>query len=231
MAMQAGLEHSSHGREAAQPKKTFGKLLRQALGEAQWLNLDASIATRFGPPAAGARNLRFTGTVHWAYCSLLGAVLGHAIRGLAVLPCQVRRNADFLFLIEHTPQGIVKERTYYWNDGARFVFKSRFDDVPSLHEEFRAGFGMYLKLSTEQGALLFSDDGFFLRFGDIRLRLPRRLFAARFALLHRSIDSRRFQVLIRVSHPILGTLFYQRGEFRDDVSHLPPAATFCEFAD
>lgn len=217
MVIHTGAVNSFNARET-EPTKSFGESLRQALGEMQWMNLDASITARFSPPATHDRNLHFTGIVHWAYCSLFGAFLGWLIKALAVLPHQVCRNADFTFLIKHTPQGIVKERTYCWSDGAQFVFQSRLGDFPILHEEFCAGFGMYLKLSAEHGALLFSDDGYFLRLRKFRIQLPNWLFAGRFELLHRSIDSQRFQVLIRVSHALFGTLFYQRGEFRDDVS-------------
>jgi hypothetical protein len=72
---------------------------------------------------------------------------------------------------------------------------------------------MALKLEAQpDGALLFADDGYFVRIMDRRWRLPAWL-AARFELLHKSIDADRFQVLLRVSHPLFGTLFYQRGEF------------------
>lgn len=214
MANTMAVRLSDHGE--METTKSFGELLRQATGEAPWARLDATIPARFSITATHNGILRFVGTVHWAYCSLLGAILGRLIEPLSVLPHQSRRNADFTFVIKHTREGILKERTYCWPDGTRFVFRSRFGEFPFLHEEFRAGFGMYLKLSAVGGALLFSDNGYYLRLGKHRLRLPRWLDVGRFELLHRSIDARRFQVLIRVSHPLFGTLFYQRGEFWGD---------------
>jgi hypothetical protein len=119
----------------------------------------------------------------------------------------------FVFRIEARGPAFHKERLYRFADGSVFAFRSLFAAAPLLHEQFPLGLGMALKLEAQpDGALLFADDGYFVRIMDRRWRLPAWL-AARFELLHKSIDADRFQVLLRVSHPLFGTLFYQRGEF------------------
>lgn len=99
--------------------------------------------------------------------------------------------------------------------GSPFTFTSVFAQTPKVHEEFTGGLGMYLKLLVKNGSLLFRDQGYFFRFGKWRIPIPRWLSVGSFELLHRNINERRFQVIIRITHPLLGVLFYQRGEFFD----------------
>ena len=94
------------------------------------------------------------------------------------------------------------------------MFDIRFELRPFLHEEFTGGIGVHLTLAEKLSALLFHNRRYFLRLLRWRLPLPQWLAVGRFELLHRNIDRRYFQIIIRVAHPLFGTLLYQRGEFR-----------------
>lgn len=192
---------------------SFGTMLRNALGDSRWSTLSPAIQRRFAPSQSPAEMLRYRGTVHWVYCSPIGALIARLLRRAAILPGLCGRNATFEFRIARDGDKIVKQRVYNWTNGEQFVFRSIFNSDPRLHEEFRGGIGMYLQLFATHAALLFRDRGYFLRVGSIRIPLPRWLSVGSFELLHTNIDSQRFQVIIRVAHPLLGTLFYQRGEF------------------
>lgn len=155
----------------------------------------------------------FAGTMQQVCCSLPGALLALLLRPLHLLPARCARDVAFVFRIEARGAAFHKERQYRFADGSAFAFRSLFASAPFLHEQFPLGLGMALRLEVQaDGALLFADEGYFVRIMGRRWRLPAGL-AARFELLHKSIDADRFQVLLRVSHPLFGTLFYQRGEF------------------
>jgi len=192
---------------------SFGRMLRTALGEQSWSRLEPAIAVRFTTYENHDQSIRFTGTMHWVYCSPLGAIIANVIKRFSILPNICARNAAFFFNINMFDGVIMKQRGYRLGNNRHFTFTSRFGDQPCLHEEFKGGLGMYLRLAVKRGSLLFRDHGYYLRIMRWRIPLPRWLSVGEFELLHRNIDDRRFQIIIRVSHPLFGTLFYQRGEF------------------
>lgn len=192
---------------------SFSTMLRNALGESAWSTLDSAIQHRFVASQSSTETLEYRGTVNWVYCSPAGALIARLLRRAAILPGRCGRDAAFEFCITRNEDKIVKQRVYNWPSGEQFTFRSIFGSDPRLHEEFSGGIGMYLQLFATQAALLFRDRGYFLRVGSVRIPLPRCLSVGTFELLHRNIDAQRFQVIIRVAHPLLGTLFYQRGEF------------------
>jgi len=192
--------------------KSFGEILRSALGEQAWGKLEQSIAKRFNVYVSENNQLKFQGRMQWVYCSPIGSLIAKVIKRFSILPGQCARDASFTFDIGMKDGELNKERSYALG-GKHFVFTSAFKSSPRLHEEFGGGIGMYLRLLVKNGSLLFRDQGYFLRLKNWRLSLPSWLTVGNFDLLHRNIDENRFQIIIRVAHPLLGTLFYQRGEF------------------
>jgi len=194
---------------------TFANLIRIDLGETQWHNLHPDIIQRFTLPAR-AKHLRYTGVVNWVYCSPIGKLIALILKPLELLPALCARDSQFEFVINHQVNQINKRRRYFLDSNTPFTFHSLFTQQPTLHEEFKAGLGMNLKLSVTNGNLLFQDRGYFWRIGKWRIPVPRWCSIGKFELLHRNIDQRYFQVIIRISHPLFGVLFYQRGEFFKD---------------
>lgn len=197
---------------------SFASVLQRALGEAAWASLAPAIRLRFAGCLSAKRGLLFTGTMQWVYCSPLGALLMKLLRRFCILPATCVRDSQFSFHIGMANGQIVKQRNYQMAGQPDFEFRSRFADSPRLYEEFAGGIGMYLALAVKQRALLFRDQGYFWRFRRWRLHVPGWLAVGHFELLHRNIDQQRYQIVIRVAHPLFGTLFYQRGEFQREES-------------
>ncbi len=191
---------------------TFVDLIRSHLGETQWQDLSQDIAQRF-TMAAHSQRLRYIGVVNWVYCSPIGKLIAKALKPFELLPEQCARETQFEFVIDHQGNEIKKRRRYFLGEKSAFTFRSLFANQPTLHEEFKAGLGMKLKLSVLNGDLLFQDQGYFWRIGKWQIPIPRWCSIGKFELLHHNIDTHYFQVIIRISHPILGVLFYQRGKF------------------
>lgn len=193
--------------------QTFADMLRSAMKESDWAQLHPSIKARFAAVLPVKGVLGFEGIMHWVYCSPPGALIARVLRPFSILPDICSRQSRFDFNIFRRGGVVMKQRRYQLAGRDPFIFTSIFSEHPALHEEFAGGIGMYLQLAEEQGALIFRDRGYFLRLGRWRIQLPRWLTVGSFELLHRNIDAQRFQVIIRVAHPLFGTLFYQRGEF------------------
>lgn len=193
---------------------SFIDIIQLDLGGKQWSALNHNIIRRF-TRSIQQNTLRYRGVVDWVYCSPVGAFIAKCLKPFSLLPDRCARQSQFEFIIKEHNGQIHKQRRYHMETNIPFIFSSLFDNKPSLHEEFSGGLGMYLGLAVKKGDLLFRDRGYFFRIGNWRLPIPRWLSVGRFELLHRNIDDRRFQVIIRIAHPLLGTLFYQRGDFFD----------------
>jgi len=191
---------------------TFIESLQSDLGEFEWKKLHRDIIERFTPVKQYPK-LRYIGVVSRVYCSPIGKLIAQLLKPLELLPAQNACDVPFEFLINHKADKITKQRRYYIEANKTFTFKSKFALKPVLHEEFKAGIGMNLKLSTVKGDLLFSDRGYFWRIGRWRVPIPRWCSLGKFELLHHNIDAHYFQVIIRITHPVFGVLFYQRGRF------------------
>lgn len=148
--------------------------------------------------------------------SAIGMLLARALRFARVLPHQRARDVAFFFRVAPLAErrGWDKCRLYRFAD-EDFEFRSEMtlDDDGVLRERFAGGLGMNLALAATDDALLFLDRGYFLHWRRWRIDLPAWLGPGRFHLIHRNLDSDRFEVVIDIRHPWLGHLFHQRGEF------------------
>ncbi len=192
----------------------FADLLCAALGkEASRLHPD--IRARFSASGAGRRS-SFSGRMQQVDRSVFGWCVALLLRPLRVLPSCRAYAVPFEFHLEPSPVpgGWVKRRMYGFRDGS-FEFSSvmKLDDDGRLVEQFPLGFGMRVLLEATGDALWFRDDGYFFRWSGFRLDFPRWLGVGRFELVHRNIDSERFDVEIRIRHFLFGPLFYQSGRF------------------
>jgi len=194
---------------------SFADLLSAVLGE-NASRLHHDIRARFSADAQ-ARGRSYSGRMHQIDRSVLGWCAALLLRPLRVLPTRRTYGVPFQFHLTPAPieGGWTKCRVYEFPDGP-FEFRSvmRIDDDGGLIEQFPLGFGMRVRLEAAGDSLWFRDDGYFLRLGGLRIDLPRWLDIGRFELLHRNLDTERFDVEIRIRHFLFGPLFYQKGRFR-----------------
>ncbi len=194
---------------------SFADLLSAALGK-DASRLHPDIRARFAASGASRRS-SFSGRMQQVDRSILGWCVALLLRPLRVLPSCRAYAVPFEFHLEPAlgGGGWVKRRVYAFGDGP-FEFSSimKLDDDGRLVEQFPLGFGMRVLLEATDNALWFRDDGYFVRWGSFRLDFPRWLGVGRFELVHRNIDSERFDVEIRIRHFLFGPLFYQSGRFR-----------------
>ena len=80
-------------------------------------------------------------------------------------------------------------------------------------EFVRFGVGMRLKVTAEQGALVFRNSGYIWKVANISIPIPLHLILGTAYVEERPIDSTRFSMKMELAHPLFGKLFQYRGEF------------------
>jgi len=81
-------------------------------------------------------------------------------------------------------------------------------------EYVRFGVGMRLKVTAEQGSLVFRNNGYIWRVANICIPIPLHLIIGTAYIEECPIDSTRFSMKMELKHPLFGTLFQYRGKFR-----------------
>jgi hypothetical protein len=79
-----------------------------------------------------------------------------------------------------------------------------------VDEYVRFGVGMRLKVTAEQGALVFRDCGYIWRIANISIPIPLRLIFGSAYIEERPIDSTRFSMKMEMKHPLFGQAGKQR---------------------
>ena len=112
--------------------------------------------------------------------------------------------------------GVAWERHYLYRRyrSDQVVSTKRIDADAGLVELVGAGFGMYLALSTCQGAVEFRSRGYFWQLGKRRFPLPRLLTPGNTTVTQKALDDGRFEFTLDVDHPLLGKICRQHGVFQ-----------------
>ena len=74
---------------------------------------------------------------------------------------------------------------------------------------------MALRVTAEDGALVFRSAFYFLTLFGRRLRLPRWMEPGDLTIVHRDLGEGRFAFLLALDHPLIGRLLGQDAVFHD----------------
>jgi hypothetical protein len=193
---------------------------RALVGEAGWAALPETTRARFGKRVAECRAAVYAGEIVECRMSVAGRVLAQCCR-LIGGPLPLARDADQPALVSVTEDGATGGQ--YWTRiyGRRRGFpqvihsSKRFAGPTGLEEYVGRGVGIALRVEVADGALHFLSDHYFLQFGRLRLRLPRWLAPGRMRVSHIDCKHGLFAFVLRLDHPLLGTLIHQTAMFRD----------------
>ena len=76
------------------------------------------------------------------------------------------------------------------------------------------GFGMELKVSEKNGGIYFESQRFFWEHGGIKLTIPELLSPGKTIVSQKALANKCFEFRLDVTHPLLGKVFKQVGEFK-----------------
>lgn len=106
------------------------------------------------------------------------------------------------------------DRVFKFKNG-NFHFKSYMEPVKEneVIEFVRFGVGIRLKVTAENGALVFRDIGYIWRVRGYNIPIPGKWLMGKVYVEERPIDDKYFSMKMTLEHPLLGILFKYTGKF------------------
>ncbi len=107
------------------------------------------------------------------------------------------------------------DRIFKFPGRSHFHFKSHMEKLegPEVIEFVRFGVGMRLKVTAENGAIVFRDNGYIWRIFGKHIPIPVNLLFGHAYVEERQIDENRFSMKMILEHPLFGVMFRYRGIF------------------
>ncbi|MGI9328639.1 MAG: DUF4166 domain-containing protein [Pseudomonadales bacterium] len=184
------------------------------LPASQWARLPAAVQARFGQVFTPGRSQCYSGQTLCSRASKLGWLLAQLGRLIgAPLPLHCYNGPVVVTVTDHDGNGGQNWcRVYHKQRGFGQCIQSikRFRGPTGLEEYLGFGLAMALRLSVEEGALLFRSAGFVLYLGALRVSLPAWLTPFELTVVHRELSKQRFEFLLDLAHPRFGELIHQR---------------------
>lgn len=191
---------------------------RQLLDASAWNSLPPAVRARFSKRVGDGVSIVYKGRVCAIRFSRLGFALAQFLR-LAGAPLPVSRATGLESAVavteDRTSGGQFWTRIYLRERGFPQVIHSvkRFGGPTGIEECVGAGIVMALKLSVEEGALVFRSCGFGIALGRWRLPLP-ALFEV--TVTHTQIHVASFRFTLSLTSSMTGELLYQEAEYTEE---------------
>lgn len=107
------------------------------------------------------------------------------------------------------------DRVFKFTEKNHYHFKSRMEHVRDneVIEFVRFGLGMRLKVTAENGAIVFRDAGYIWRLFGMDIPVPVGLFFGNAYVEERPIDENNFRMKMTIEHRLFGVMFRYEGTF------------------
>ena len=205
----------------SQPSAPLGDpRFRALLSARDWASLPLPVRRRFSKRLAGGATVVYRGVVTETRMNRLGFTLAQAAR-LIGGPLPTSRVCGLPAVVTVTEdmatQGQHWTRLYVRPSGFPQIVHSskRFAGSTGLEEYVGAGVGVALRVTVEDGALVFRSSGYFIQVLGKRLRLPAWLTPGALTVTHAEIGGGKFLFTLRLAHPRFGEMIAQSAEFED----------------
>ncbi len=192
---------------------------RQLVGEEDWAQLPDAVRRRFSKRIQPGQAVLYRGRIAETRLSRAGRALAALARiiGSPLPDCDGATGAAVVSVMENdTHSGQSWTRTYERPGRFPQVVHSmkRFQGPTGLEEYVGAGIGMALRVTVEDGTLVFRSQHYFFAVGSWRLCLPRALEPGRMEILHRNLGD-EFAFELTLMHPQFGELVHQLAYFKE----------------
>lgn len=192
---------------------------RRLLTDVEWANLPTTTKARFGNHLADGQVKTYTGHVLNTDMNLFGKCLSMIMRLFnAPLPTETDNcGAAAVVTVTGVDGAQVWSRTYNGKRKATQSITSRkqFSGPTGLEEMLGYGLGMTLKLHSEDNAILFTADRFFLTLFDRRVYLPATFTPGHLTISHIDLGNGVFCFGMSLKHRLFGQLVNQNILFTD----------------
>jgi len=191
-------------------------IFKTVLGD-QWTQLGSIVREHYSLTPFSQDYVRVDGVMEEIHHSLIAKLL---------IPFGLLFGAIVPFRAENVPVSVhysssPNDANLYWDrvfgfgDHKVFHFKSYMHHIShnEVIEYVRFGMGMRLRVTAEEGALVFRDEGYVWRLFGHTVSIPAGLFFGSAYVEERPIDAESFSMKMELVHPLFGTLFRYRGHF------------------
>ena len=107
------------------------------------------------------------------------------------------------------------DRVFKLSEKNHYHFKSHMEHISGneVIEFVRFGVGMRLKVTAEDGAIVFRDKGYIWRIFGMHIPIPVALFFGNAYVEERPLDENNFSMKMVLNHSVFGILFSYEGKF------------------
>ena len=108
------------------------------------------------------------------------------------------------------------KRTLTYPDSKKDYFYSQMVYLQDheLIETVRFGFGLRLKVSVENGDLVYRSNGHIWQYGKLRLTFPDWLVLGKATIIEHPISDQQFNLDFSIHHPLWGKCYWYHGAFK-----------------
>ncbi len=114
------------------------------------------------------------------------------------------------------------KRSIQASDGRSTVFASRMEYVQGneLIEYVGCGFGLRLRVSVDNGRLVYRSHGHLWQLGAFRIPIADVLFLGHATIIETAVSDHEFELDFRIDHPLFGETYRYGGIFHEAFSYL-----------
>ncbi len=190
-------------------------VIRRALGDG-WHRLDPAVRAHYD--ITPGRWVMLEGTMHRIDHAPLAIPLLVAGRLLKALPC--RRGSSVPVAVcnwadDREPDVLRWHRRFHFPGKGEMVFDSRmvYAGGSEVIEYVRGGLGIRMRVTVDDGSLVFRGTCFRWDVSRISLPLPEWLMPGKAVIRESGISDTEFEMDFRMRHPMLGPTFTYSGRF------------------
>lgn len=193
---------------------------RTLLGEEAWSRLPQPVRDRFSKRLSPGNLVLYRGHVVATELSGLGWLLAQVAR-LIGAPLPTMRNAvgpAIVVVSEDAASGGQRWLRIYERPGRQpqmIVSTKLFRGPTGLQEDVGAGISMRLRVSVEDGTLVFRSHRYCVSWRNLGFDLPQFLSPGAMTIVHAQESDGSFSFRLTLHHPIFGQLLHQLAYFRD----------------
>ncbi len=192
-------------------------IMQQALGE-QWHQLDAIVQRHYVMAPGAAANMTIHGTMDRVFHSnmakpflLPGRIFGALVPYQGTdIPTTVRN-----WTTSDNTEAMFWHRTLQFPNRPLTEFKSRMEYAgdDEIIEYVRFGLGIRMRMSVEDGALVFTSAGYVWDMGAVRIPIPTWAILGDARIIEKAVSEEAFYMDFTMVHPLLGETFGYSGTF------------------
>jgi len=202
---------------------------RALLSSDDWASLPPAVRRRFSKRLSDGATSVYAGRVTHCEMTRAGRLLAEALRFVGA-PLPLSREIGLPSIVTVTEEGASGgqnwTRVFARASGFPQIIHStkRFCGPTGLEEYLGCGIRMALKLSVENGALVFTSTRYTVSIGTISVTLPRWLSPGMTRVTHRETGPGEFLFTLELTHALFGALVCQKALYRE-VETCPAASS------